>query len=93
MKYLEQIERPSKGTIDFNIRQLFNKDVPNFFAHALKLYTEMGCKMDYKQIWLISSEAAAKIHRVDWKWGQLVCSTTYAADFVLEQKAFQITHR
>ena len=96
LKFLEKSERPSKGNIDFNIRRLFNKDELEFFARGLKLYAEMGWPMDYQQIRLMFSEAAAKMHRVDWKWGQpYVCSTSYVADFVRdhpELKAFKMSH-
>ena len=69
LDYLEGLERSEKGNIDFKVRRLFTEDELLFFARALKLYSDMGWPMDYQQIRLMFSEAAAKMQRVDWKWG------------------------
>ena len=96
LEYLEKLERPNKGNADFAARRLFSEDELEYFARALKLYAEMGWPMDYQQIRLMFSEAAARMNRVDWKWGQpFVCSTSYVADFVREHpelKAFKMSH-
>ena len=96
LDYLEGLERSEKGNRDFTARRLFTEAELLYFARALKLYAEMGWPMDYQQIRLMFSEAAAKMQRVDWKWGQpFVCSTTYVAEFVRkcpELQAFKVSH-
>ena len=83
LDHVEEMDLAPKGNPDFNLRRLFSEDELLFFARSLKIFADMGWPLDYQQIRLMFSEAAAKMKRVDWKWGQpYICSTTYVAEFV-----------
>ena len=92
----ENLEFKEKGNEDLLARRLFSSDELDFFARSLKLFAEMGWPLDYRQIRVMMSEAAAKKFGMQWDGGQrCVCSTSYVAKFVKsrpELRAFKTSH-
>jgi hypothetical protein len=70
LDYVDNLQFKMKGNVDLTSRRLFSDDELDWFASALKLYGDMGWPMDYQQIRVMFSQAAAKMKRVDWKSGQ-----------------------
>lgn len=94
--YVQDLEWKGKGNLDITSRRIFSEDELEYFARALKLYSDMGWPMDYQAIRLMLSEAAADMNRVDWKRGDAyVVSRSYVRKFVKsrpELRAYKAGH-
>lgn len=96
LELVEDMEFKEKGNVDLCVRRLFTEDELDYFARAIKLYSEMGWPLDYQQIRCMFSHAAANMNKMPWKPGEpYVCSTSYVAKFVQtrpELRAFKASH-
>ncbi|KAL1525482.1 hypothetical protein AB1Y20_020338 [Prymnesium parvum] len=96
LELVEAMEFKDKGNVDLCVRRLFTEDELDYFARAIKLYSEMGWPLDYQQIRCMFSHAAANMNKMAWKPGEpYVCSTSYVARFVQmrpELRAFKASH-
>ena len=85
-----------KGNPDLRSRRIFSTDELDYFARALKLYSDMGWPMDIQAIQLMFSQAAKEKGRVDWRLGDAyVVSSAYVSDFVKsrpELRAYKAGH-
>jgi hypothetical protein len=81
--FVEAMDFKIKGNVDLTSRRIFSADTLDYFARALKRYSDMGWPMDYQAIRLMFSQAAAEMKLVDWKRGDAyVVSRTYVRNFV-----------
>ncbi|KAL1522343.1 hypothetical protein AB1Y20_017335 [Prymnesium parvum] len=96
LQLVDELSFKACGNKELCARRLFTEDELDYFARALKLYSEMGWPMDYQQIRCMFSRAASAMGRQEWKPGEpYVCSTTYVARFVEnrpELRAFKTSH-
>jgi hypothetical protein len=94
--FVETMEFKVKGQVDLISRKIFSDDTLDYFARALKRYSDMGWPMDYQAIRLMFSQAAAEMKLVDWKRGDCyVVSRSYVRKFVKsrpELRAYKAGH-